>query len=92
MILGRQVESLLNIEITDKQFYESFFKSVKKRKKLISRFGDANGTRYRQEYLIDLICEDVISDIFSKATVFIAKSVLDMEKEHSTNCQSALTE
>ena len=84
------VEQQLGFEITVEQFEESKRRAELKLSSIITRFGDADGARQDPDYLIELIYEDVIMDIFSKATVFVAVNVLNMEKEHSANCQSAL--
>lgn len=90
--MKEQVEKKLGFEVTNEQYGQSKERARKKLNSIISRYGDANGNRRKPEYLRELIYEDVISDIFSKATIFITKNVLDMEKEHLTNCQGALTE
>lgn len=90
--MKKEVEEELGFEVTDEQFCQSEERARIKLDSIISRYGDAHGDRRKPEYLRELIYEDVISDIFSKATVFVARNVLNMEKEHSTNCQSALSE
>lgn len=90
--MKEQIENQLGFSITEEQFQESAERAGKKLDRIISQYGDAAGSRRRPEYLAELIYEDVIMDTFSKATVFVAKNVLDMEKEHSAICQSALND
>lgn len=86
--MKQKVESVLGFAITEEQFRKSEERARNKLSTIISRFGDACGSRQKPEYLIELIYEDVIADLFSKATIFMAENMLNMEKEHSANCQS----
>lgn len=90
--MKEQIEDQLGFSITEEQFQESAERAGKKLDRIISQYGDAAGNRHRPEYLAELIYEDIIMDIFSKATVFLAENMLDMEKEHSAICQSALSD
>lgn len=90
--MKKQVEKELGFKISEQQYQWSEERARKKLTNIISRFGDACGVRQKPEYLAELIYEDVMVDILSKATIFVATSMLDMEKEHSTNCQSALSD
>lgn len=86
--MKQKVESELGFTITEEQFRQSEERARKKQSGIISRFGDACGIRRKPEYLAELIYEDIMADIFSKATIFVAENMLNMEKEHSANCQS----
>lgn len=86
--MKQKVESELGFTITEEQFRQSEERARNKLSTIISRFGDVCGSRQRPEYLIELIYEDVMADIFSKATIFVAENMLNMEKEHSANRQS----
>lgn len=90
--MKEQIEDQLGFSITEEQFQESAERAGKKLDRIISRYGDAAGSRREPEYLAELIYEDIFMDIFSKATVFLAENMLNMEKEHLANCQSALFE
>lgn len=90
--MKKQVEKELGFEITEEQFRQSEERAQEKLTSIISRFGDSCGIRRKPEYLAELIYEDVMADIFSKATIIVAENVLCMEKEHLTKCQSALLE
>lgn len=88
--MKEHVESSLGFGITDEQFLESKERAERKLTDIIKRYGDCNGARKEPEYLEELIYEDVIAKMFSEVTMWLAGNELNMEKEHSTNCQSAL--
>lgn len=90
--MKKQVEKELGFEITEEQFRQSEERAQEKLTSIISRFGDSCGIRRKPEYLAELIYEDVIANIFSKATIIVAKNVRNMEKEHPAICRSALSD
>lgn len=75
-----EVEKLLGFTISEKEFNESQERAKRKLDSIIVRFGECDGKRRQPEYLIELIFEDVITNIFSETTVVIAANMLDMEK------------
>lgn len=72
------VENNLGFDISDEQFKESKERAEKKLECIISRFGDCDGKRREKDYLIELIYEDVIANIFSEMT--LVTTMLNMEK------------
>lgn len=90
--MKEQIEQELGFKITEEQFQSSKDRACKKLKRIILQYGDAGGIRHRPEYLMELVLEQVIAGILSEATVWVAENMLNMEKEHLANCQSALSE
>lgn len=90
-VLKDQVEQKLMFDISEEQYQQSIERAKKKLLFIISMFGDCDGIRRKPEYLIELISEDIIMNIFSKVTIIAAQNMINMEKEHSADCQSTLT-
>ena len=87
--MKKRIEEALGFALTEEQYEESKARAKRKLSGIIKRYGDCNGVRKEPEYLEELICEDVIAKMFSDVTLFLAENVLNMEKEHSANCQGA---
>lgn len=87
--MKKRIEEALGFALTDDQYEGSKARAKRKLAGIIKRYGDCNGIRKDPEYLEELIYEDVIAKMFSDVTLFLAENVLNMEKEHSANCQGA---
>lgn len=75
-----EVEKRLGFAISDKKFAESRKRAESKLNFIVSRFGDSGGKRQEADYLVELIFEDVVANVFSEATIVTAVNVLNMEK------------
>lgn len=75
-----EVEKQLGFKISEEMFCKSIKRARQKQESIISKYGDCGGKRLQAEYLIELIFEDIVSNIFSEATVMATKNVQNMEK------------
>lgn len=82
-VVKSKIEKEFGIKISDQQFLDANKRAKKKLNEVIERFGDGNGQRNKPDYLADLIYEDMASVILME--------LLNMEKEHPVNDQSAPT-
>lgn len=85
----KEIESRLGFEVGDMQLKESVHHAEKKLASIILRYGDADGRRREQDYLEQLVFEDIEAGIFSKATLLRAANMHNMEKERSAKDQNA---
>ena len=85
-----EVEELLGYMITDEQFNKALGYARKKQEYIYNR--DCRAVVLQHWYLVKLTEEYVRSLALSKFTMDLCSILHDMEKEHSTNCQSAPTD
>lgn len=85
-----EVEKQLGFAISDKDFAESRERAENKLNFIISRFGDSGGKRREAGYLIELIFEDVMANVFSEATIVVTANMLNMEKGTRQNAGAPL--
>lgn len=85
-----EVEQLLGCEITDGQFDEALTYAKRKQEYIHSQ--EHSAVALQHWYLVKLTEEYVRNLAFSKFTMDLCSFLRDMEKEHSTICQSALTD
>lgn len=89
-ISKKEVEALLKNEIEDSLFAQALSYAKLKQKYIFSI--DQRLVVMQNWYLIQLTAEYTVSLSFSHFTMDVCKMLHNMEKEHSTNCQSALSE
>lgn len=87
--MKKHIEDALGFSLDDEQYERVKGRAISKLAGIIKQYGDCNGARREPEYLEELIYEEVISEMLSDVTLLIAGNVLNMEKEHSANCQGA---
>lgn len=85
----REVEELLGCEISDEQFQEALEYAERKQEYIYKR--ERRPVVLQHWYLVKLTEEYVRSLTFSHFTMDLCRTLRDMEKEHSANCQSAPT-
>lgn len=86
----QEVEELLGFAITDEQFREALDCARRKQEYIYQR--ERRLVVLQHWYLVRLVEEYVRSLAFSKFTMDLCRTLRDMEKEHSANCQSAPTD
>lgn len=86
------VEERLGFKVEDGRFQKSLHNARKKLCSIISRYGDADGLRREPEYLQELICEDIKACVLAEATMLMAVTMRNMEKERLISCQNALAD
>lgn len=86
--MKQEVEDLLGCEISDEQFQEALECAKRKQDYIYQR--EQRPAVLQRWYLVNLTEEYVRSLAFSKFTLDLSRTLMDMEKEHSANCQSAL--
>lgn len=85
--LKSDVEDLLHMKITDDQFKEALQIAERKQDYIFEQEKDPLVLQHW--YLAKLTEEYVKSLALSKFTMDLCRTLHDMEKEHSANCQSA---
>lgn len=86
----QEVEELLGFGITDEQLREALEHAKRKQQYIYQR--ERRPVVLQPWYLAKLTEECVRSLSFSKFTVDLCRMLPEMGKEHSANCQSALTD
>lgn len=85
-----EIEKQLGFSISDICFEKGRKAAELKLKMLISRFGDHDGERNTKWYFECLVVEECRTEALSEATFYVAKSMLDMEKEYMANANVPL--
>lgn len=88
IVKREEVEELLGCVITDEQFNEALEYARRKQKYIYKQ--EHRAVVFQHWYFVKLTEEYVRSLAFSKFTMDLCRTLRDMEKEHSANCQSAL--
>ena len=83
----QEVEELLGFGITDEQLREAL-ECARRKQEYIYQL-EQRPVVLQHWYLVKLTEEYVRSLAFSKFTMDLCRTLRDMEKEHSANCQSA---
>ena len=86
----QEVEELLGFAITDEQFREALGCARRKQEYIYQL--ERRPVVLEHWYLVKLTEEYVRSLAFSKFTMDLCRTLRDMEKEHSANCQIAPTD
>lgn len=86
----QEVEELLGFGITDEQLREAL-ECARRKQEYIYQL-EQRPVVLQHWYLVKLTEEYVRSLAFSKFTMDLCRTLRDMEKEHSANCQSAPTD
>lgn len=86
----QEVEALLGFRITDEQLREARGHALRKQEHIYQM--ERPPSVLHHGYLATLTEEYARSLALSKFTMDLCRTLQNMEKEHSANCQSALTD
>lgn len=85
-----EVQALLGFGISDEQFEEALVCARRKQRYIYSR--ESRPATLQHWYLVKLTEEYVRSNAFSRFTMDLCRTLLDMKKEHQFNEHGALSD